>query len=57
MWSSVGKQFVERHPTDFWLYGAIDQWRIQNFIMGADCRAPKFEFLPEKGGIFWCILG
>jgi len=36
-------------------------WRIQNFIIGGgDCRAPKFEFLPEKGGflkLFWCILG
>jgi len=47
-----------------------EQWRIQNFIMGADSRsrvrglwgegrAPpqkKHEFLPEIGG-FWCILG
>jgi len=39
--------------------GQSRQWRIQNFIMGADGRVEvgrKNEFLPETG-CFWCILG
>ena len=59
---STGSVMVPRRH-----YTYPGQWRIQNFIMGAEGRgegsggscAPspeKNEFLPENGG-FWCILG